>query len=71
MIEFNGRIIHPSEISKVVLLFLLLEDDKWKKPRFEGGDKFQNYLIGMMNDRRFYDPPRGALASKPYQDKLD
>ena len=35
MIEFNGRVIYPAEISKIVLLFLLIEDDKWKKPRFE------------------------------------
>jgi hypothetical protein len=71
MIEFNGRIIYPSEISKVVLLFLLLEDDKWKKPRFEGGDKFQNYLISIMTNRKYHDPPSGALKFKPYQGKLD
>ena len=71
MIEFNGRIIYPSEISKVVLLFVLLEDDKWKKPRFEGGDKFENYLISIMGNRKYHDPPRGALSSKPYQGKLD
>jgi len=70
MIEFNGRVIYPAEISKIVLLFLLIEDDKWKKPRYEGGDMFENYLISIMKSREYHDPPRGALSSHPYQDKL-
>jgi len=71
MIEFDGEIILPSEISKIVLLFLLIEDKKWPPPRFKGGNMFKDYLIGIMNDRKFRDPPKGALSFSPYQDTLD
>ncbi len=70
MIEFNGRVIHTSEISKIVLLFLLIEDDKWKKPRYEGGDMFQNYLISVMTNRKYSDPNTKFNKTRQYQDTL-
>lgn len=71
MIQFDGKIILPSEISKIVMLFLLIEDKKWPPPRYKGGNMFKDYLVGMMNSRKYQDPPKGALSFSPYQDKLD
>lgn len=58
MVKFCDCIINPNEIAKIVLLFLLLQDEKYPKSRnLQGGDMMMNYLIGIMNDRKYRDPP--------------
>ena len=58
MVKFCDCIIYPNEIAKIVLLFLLLQDEKYPKSRnLQGGDMMMNYLIGIMNDREYRDPP--------------
>ncbi len=70
IIQYNGRVIMPIELAKLVLLLLQIEDDKWKKPRFQGGDMFENYLKDIMSTRQYQAPPHGAQPRSNYQDHL-